>query len=219
MPRCGPILLGAGFDPNDPNYSLFFKANTLNAPILFTYWSIGFGEAFALVYKIALLDFSYNINTPSGGNISNSGTGAMVNNETQLICNSNYIYLFDIGDPNWASAGILLDGYDNGTKLFALEYSFLGAGASGISSDSSSFASPIATTVSANILGHIFTFYQESTDPFVASGNYTVGINSYWAQDDGTVNNPATNPFGGPVWDTTTGALVLSQVPTGLVGA
>lgn len=204
MARIGSFLIGALQDNTDIDYSAWFRPGTLvGTPV--TAWPSTFTEIFDFVYRYAHLHYDYSIDLPDGSHIASSGDASIVSDEIGLICNSSYSY--KLGDTlHFPTAGISPSSYDNVTKAFTLGYQFVG---SGISSSSTGLASPLATTIVVNMLGNTFTFYQESTDPFVASGTYDVTILDWWPYDDG-IGGGAPH---GPIYDATTGTQLIFPLP------
>lgn len=164
-----------------------------------------FADTFKYYWNVATLNYNYNVTLPSTIVIAASGTfpPGDSTDEIQLVLPGSLILGFPTGG-NWTESGARALGYDAPTSNFIYQVAF---SATGLSSDSSVFSSPVASAVVGTVLGVNIPMFEETTA--TATGSFTVTLGTYWAYDNGKPG-PAPN---GPIFDTTTGAQLITPVP------
>lgn len=216
MSRIACEVLGAGFDPADPDYRLFFKyaLNPLTYPAI---TGNTFAQAFAVYRQIKQYryDFNFDVTLSGGGGPINYAGGdftyqqsVVSGDELELICNGFASVRVNDGGIDFA---IGLCAYDIGSKLFSF-----GSGsifATGLSLDPS-LATGGGTALDFTFLGQSATVY---ADPSIVSavGTFDISIASYWEYDNGLPPFPVGSPTDGPVFDGTTGGQIINPAPTG----
>lgn len=233
MPRIASALLGST-DLNDADLRCWFPPGftpRIDLPYA-GFWNSGLTDAHAFYWKYRFLDFAWSASATdtSGSSGSDSGGGSQSlfgfghtpADERDLNCflqysNHEIRYL----NGPWE---INIGPYNNGAKTFKMQPYFLlgsvpGTIGPGVMSDPAISGIPNpAICGSANFLGHVTPLWYSADFYSSCSAALDVQIGAYWPYDDGTIYNILTNPFGGAIWDSTTDALLLAHIPTGLVG-
>ncbi len=174
-------------------------------------YTADFDETFSFYWKRKLTRWDWNIGTP-GTTTTPNGTDVnfhRITDEKFLVCGVRADTSFNSGAFNPLSCTISLSDYDADTQLFAFTPS---TGALNVFQFDPAFG-PLATTV-VTIFGNVIPVYYDGvfSDPggFVTASIPTSG--AYWEYD----NDKTATPEDGPIWDTNTGAQLITPIPRGL---
>lgn len=220
MPRDAFVSTGFSFDPRD-----FF-------PLAYT-GGITYGVDLSLdgwmevVRRIRTFAVSYSVTSDLGSkagayvfdNLSNGlGLGPPAD-ETQIDCFVRNLATCGFnGFDTYSHFECTYYGYNvSGSYVYTIQPECTAMSVIGGDPGVDNSPGPNPSLVSCNFLGlDIPMFDNDAAHP--CHGSIAITGNSWWARDDGTIYDAVTNPFGGPIWNTATGALIRNPVPAGLVG-
>lgn len=214
MARPGPIICGTIDDLSKPDYRSYLPPFCiLPGFAVAPTFTRSHEDTRLLAWVVRQLDCTYNITLPSGTVIANSFSFNPCNvllsgDEGQLPCATRLGAAYNDSTGNWAQFGCPVVLWDSTSTDFTYQPRF---DATGISNETTGFAVPTLSSVTATVLGNSIPIYVELGD--TATGTLTIAIaatNGYWAWDDLL----GIFPPHGPVWDANAGTQLQTPTPS-----